>query len=85
MRAPMDYQPWEQYAHYQARSRAGTKDLIWGFIVLGIGAGITLGTWAATEPGGSYWIMWGLIGSGLFGVIRGLYRKRLEREWSGNS
>ena len=53
----MDYQPWEQYAHYQACSRAGTKDLIWGFIVLGIGAGITLGTWAATEPGGSYWIM----------------------------
>jgi hypothetical protein len=71
----MESQPWEQYAESHALSRAGTKDLIWGFIVLGIGAGITLGTWAATEPGGSYWVMWGLIGTGLFGIIRGLYRK----------
>ena len=45
------------------------------FVVLGIGAGITLGTWSAAAAGGSYWAMWGLIGSGLFGVIRGLYRK----------
>jgi len=72
----MYYQNLEQsYADNQALSRAGTKDLIWGFIVLGIGAGITLGTWVAASPGSSYWVMWGLIGSGLFGVFRGLYRK----------
>jgi hypothetical protein len=71
----MESQPWEQYAHSQALSNAGKKDLIWGFIVLGIGAGITLGTWTAAAPGGSYWVMWGLIVGGLVGVFRGLYRK----------
>jgi len=71
----MESQPWEQYAHSQALSNAGKKDLIWGFIVLGIGAGITLGTWTVAAPGGSYWVMWGLIVTGLVGVFRGLYRK----------
>ena len=71
----MENQLWGEYAESATLSRAGTKDLIWGFIVLGIGAGITLGSWSAATAGGSYWVMWGLIGSGLFGVIRGLYRK----------
>ena len=64
-------------------SRAGKRDLIWGFIVLGIGAGITLGTWSIAEPGGDYWVMWGLIGAGLFGVFRGLYRKVKAAPLSG--
>jgi len=71
----MEYQPWERYAHAQEYSNAGKRDLIWGWIVFGIGAAITLGTWATAEIGGSYWIMWGLIGIGLFGIFRGLYRK----------
>ena len=64
-------------------SRAGKKDLIWGFIVLAIGIGITLGTWFATGPGGDFWVMWGLIGTGLFGVFRGLYRKVKAAPLSG--
>jgi hypothetical protein len=59
----------------EARKQAGTKDLLWGFLFLIGGAAITLGTWAATKEGGSYWVMWGAMVFGAFYILRGLYRK----------
>lgn len=60
---------------YEARKQAGTKDLMWGVILILVGAAITWGTWSAAEAGGSYWIIWGLMAYGMFRIIRGLYRK----------
>jgi len=60
---------------YEARKQAGTKDLGCGFLLLLVGAAITLGTWAAAEGGGSYWVMWGAMVFGAFYILRGLYRK----------
>lgn len=59
----------------EARNQAGGKDLMWGFILLVVGGLITLGTYAAAESGGSFWIMWGLMALGAFYILRGLYRK----------
>lgn len=60
---------------YEGRKQAGTKDLGCGFLLLLVGVAITLGTWAATEAGGSYWVMWGAMAFGVFYILRGLYRK----------
>lgn len=60
---------------YEAHQQAGSKDLMWGFLLLLGGAGITFGTWAAAGPGGSYWVMWGVMVFGAFYILRGLYRK----------
>jgi hypothetical protein len=59
----------------EARKRAGTKDLGCGFLFLVGGAVITLVTWTAAKPGGSFWVMWGAMAIGAFYLIRGLYRK----------
>jgi hypothetical protein len=59
----------------EERNKAGTKDLIWGFLSLVGGAVITLIMWAATEPGHSFWVMTGAIVFGAFWILRGLYRK----------
>jgi hypothetical protein len=48
---------------------------MWGFIWLVMGGLITLATYAAAEPGGSFWVMWGLMALGAFYILRGLYRK----------
>ena len=50
----------------EAYRQEGTKDLIWGIVLIAIGVGITLATWAAAEPGGSYFILWGLISAHLW-------------------
>lgn len=60
---------------HEERKKAGTKDLGCGFLLLIVGAAITLGTWAATEAGGGYWVMWGAMAFGAFYILRGLYRK----------
>jgi len=75
---PLEARQFVEYVdsmRYEAKSHAGTKDLIWGVILILIGAAITWGTWAAAEAGGSYWVMWGLAAYGMFRIIRGLYRK----------
>ncbi len=75
---PLEAQQLVEYVdgmQYEAKRQAGTKDLIWGVILILVGAAITWGTWAAAEAGGSYWVMWGLIAYGMFRIIRGLYRK----------
>jgi hypothetical protein len=59
----------------QARKQAGTKDLGLGLLLLIVGIAITLGTWAAADEGGSYWIMWGAMVAGAFYILRGFYRK----------
>jgi len=64
-----------QEALNQERKKAGTKDLGWGLVLLIVGMAITLGTWAATDAGGSYWIMWGPMVAGAFYLLRGFYRK----------
>lgn len=60
---------------HEARKQAGTKDIGCGFLLLIVGAAITLGTWAAAEGGGAYWVMWGAMVFGAFYILRGLYRK----------
>lgn len=52
-----------------------TKDLLIGFGLVVLGAAITVGTWIAAEPGGSYWFLWGFMLFGLFYLFRGFFSK----------
>jgi len=69
----------------EGRKQAGTKDLGCGLLLLIVGAAITLGTWAATEASGSYWVMWGAMVFGAFYILRGLYRKITTATDAGTS
>ena len=68
---------------FEARKDAATKDLGCGFLLFIVGAAITIGTWAAAEGGGSYWVMWGAMLFGAFYILRGLYRKITSSTESG--
>lgn len=46
-------------------------ELIWGIVILAITGGITLGTYLAAAPGGTYWVTWGGLIFGGWKVLRG--------------
>jgi len=54
--------------------QAGKKDILWGFLLAAVGAGITYGTYVSAAAGESFWVLWGLILWGGFRLIRGFYR-----------
>jgi len=62
-------------ARHQARSQRGTKDLVLGAVLVLIGSAITLGTWAAAGPGGTYFVTWSALAFGGFYILRGLFLK----------
>ena len=49
-------------------------DFLWGGIFLVGGVGVTIGTYAAAAPGGTYIVTWGAIAYGGFLITRGLFR-----------
>lgn len=49
-------------------------DFLIGFVALGIGGAITLGTYTSAGPGETYWIVWGPMIYGGYRVLRGIVR-----------
>ena len=77
-------------AQTAAASKAGNGHLIWGFLLLAVGAGITIGTWKSASAGGSYWVMWGAMVWGIIHLIIGFSKKisnaanaRARQMWIG--
>ena len=52
----------------------GEWDFIIGIGVLAIAAGISYGTYAAAEGGGTYWIWWGPMVYAGYRIVRGIVR-----------
>jgi len=75
-------------AQAAAGSKAGKGHLLAGFLLLAVGAGITVGTWAS--GGGSYWVMWGAMLWGIIHLVIGFSKKianaptaRARQMWIG--
>ena len=47
-------------------------NILVGLLLIILGGGVTLVAYMVTEPGAEYWVFWGLIGVGLFKVLKGL-------------
>jgi len=56
-----------------AMRRKGIRDLIIGSVAFLLGIGITVWTFVSAPPGGTYYVMTGLIVVGIFEIIRGIY------------
>ncbi len=76
-------------AQTTAERKAGNGHLIAGFVLLAIGAGITIGTWKFAS-GGSYWVMWGAMLWGIVHLVIGFSKKisnaanaRARQMWIG--
>ena len=75
-------------AQAAAQGKAGNGHLLAGFLLLAVGAGITIGTWAS--GGGSYWVMWGAMLWGIIHLVIGFSKKiahapsaRAKQMWIG--
>ncbi len=54
------------------RESEGRRNILWGIVIAAIAGGITVGTFAAAGPGGTYFIAYGGVAVGAFQIIKGL-------------
>ena len=54
------------------RENEGRRNILWGIVIAAIAGGITVGTFAAAGPGGTYFIAYGGVAVGAFQIIKGL-------------
>lgn len=54
------------------QEKEGRQEIIQGIVLVAIGAGITVGTFLAAGPGGTYYITYGGVAVGAFQIIKGL-------------
>lgn len=54
------------------RGNEGRRNILWGIVIAAIAGGITVGTFAAAGPGGTYFIAYGGVAVGAFQIIKGL-------------
>ncbi len=67
-------------AQRQQVRRRSVGDLLWGLVWLGVGLGVSIGTYQSADPGDSYVIAWGAILVGAVGFLVGLIRFLVGRE-----
>ena len=54
--------------------QTGIRELLWGVGLCATGGGITYATYLLTNPGGYYFVMYGLVIWGIIKVCKGLYK-----------
>ena len=56
------------------KEKEGRQNILWGIVIAAIAGGITVGTFVAAGPGGTYFIAYGGVAVGGYQIIKGLVK-----------